>query len=90
MLDANMARTFQKRTVEDIEGCSPLLIEFIPCFVNALISNKKEVDYYPSCQEYVEEYYETFKKQLNSLGYAVRSYKVYSPYERTIIEVDWF
>lgn len=47
MLDANMARTFQKRTVEDIEGCSPLLIEFIPCFVNALISNKKEVDYYP-------------------------------------------
>lgn len=89
MLDATMARTFQRSFV-DTKDCSPLLEEFIPYFVNALISNKEEVDYYPSCQKYVEEYYELFKKRLENLGYAVRSYKAYSPYERTIIEVDWF
>lgn len=89
MLEADAARTFQRRIFVDTKDCSPLLKEFIPYFVNALISNKKEVDYYPPCQEHVEEYYETFKKQLNSLGYAVFPYTAYSPEERTIIKVDW-
>lgn len=89
MLEADAARTFQRRIFVDTKDCSPLLEEFAPYFVIALIKNETEVDYYPSCQEYVEEYYETFKKRLNSLGYAVFLYTAYSPEERTIIKVDW-
>lgn len=89
MLDAHMARTFQRRIFEDMKGCSPLFEDFIPYFVNALISNKKEVVYIPLRKEYVEEHYELFKKRLESLGYTVLSYDAYVPDKRTIIKVDW-
>lgn len=88
MLEADAARTFQRSFV-DTKDCSPLLEEFAPYFVIALIKNETEVDYCPSCQEYVEEYYELFKKCLENLGYTVRSYTAYSPEKRTIIKVDW-
>lgn len=83
MLEADAARTFQRRIFVDTKDCSPLLEEFAPYFVIALIKNETEVDYYPSCQEYVEEYYELFKKRLENLGYTVRSYTAYSP-ERSV------
>lgn len=89
MLEADAARTFQRRIFVDTKDCSPLLKEFIPYFVNALINNKKEVVYLPSCQEYVEEHYELFKKRLENLGYMVLSYDAYTPDRRTIIKVDW-